>query len=191
MGKPYLFAPDGSYAYELLLTTMSYGTVTLDSDGAIFKVDDPEHDSHEFRRVDTLAGYVLHSTAGNEHLERFCRVIHVDDGCDPWDVDIPPWPVEILALCARAVQLAISLWHIDRLKVEFPKDFADTTITTVLDAVITGRIEAELKSIDEQVKAFRATREEPTGYGFIDCGRCDANGCEFCGNGLTEGVIYG
>ena len=156
-----LVAPNGMYVEQVLTTGMQSARIT-----------EVRYDSTTYPRIGSVSAddFPVMRTAGESYgyawvtsyepdimdwLIEHCRVVEVPDDRNLNEQLLDPWPEEVQGWCQRAELLAYADLRLRDFELAIPAGYKDSTMTTVLDVVVGGRLRDELAEVRDKIDNWR------------------------------------
>ena len=156
-----LVAPNGMYVEQVLttgvqsarITEVRYDSTTYPRIGSVSADDFPE-----MRPAGESYGYAWVTSYEPDIMDwliEHCRVVEVPDDRNLNEQLLDPWPEEVQGWCQRAELLAYADLRLRDFELAIPAGYKDSTMTTVLDVVVGGRLRDELAEVRDKIDNWR------------------------------------
>lgn len=156
-----LVAPNGMYVAQVLTTGMQSASITqVHHDGASYpRIGSVSADDFpKMRTAGESYGYAWVTSYQPDIMDwliEHCRVVEVPDDRNLNEQLLDPWPEEVQGWCQRAELLAYADLRLRDFELAIPAGYKDSTMTTVLDVVVGGRLRDELAEVRDKIDNWR------------------------------------
>lgn len=187
--KQFLICPNGRIATRIIKHGATGEDINeLDDCGNVTSSSSDQFPDMEAAGIDSQH---IHDGDGGDFLWRHCRLVSGPADYDHYADDNPPviepWPEEIVHTCGQAEHVAWCLWRLEQFQEALPPRYDDdVAFTAALNRIVKGRLEAELKELEDRIAAFRKDRVEATTF---DHDGWAGNPCKTCAEAIETRLL--